>query len=171
VVVLTNQESGEAFQAVSLRVLDAFMDAPVTDWVAAYAEAHQKALARADESWAKNVAARAKDSAPSLALVRYAGTYRDSWYGDVSIAEKLGKMVLRFGPTPLLTGEREHWQHDTFIVRWRERALNADAFVSFSPTPDGAIDQAKMKAISPLTDFSFDFQDLLLNPDKLPSRP
>ena len=169
--MLTNQESGEAFQAVSLRVLDAFMDAPVTDWVAAYAEAHQKALARADESWAKNVAARAKDSAPSLALVRYAGTYRDSWYGDVSIAEKLGKMVLRFGPTPLLTGEREHWQHDTFIVRWRERALNADAFVSFSPTPDGAIDQAKMKAISPLTDFSFDFQDLLLNPDKLPSRP
>jgi hypothetical protein len=58
----------------------------------------------------------------------------------------------------------EHWQNDTFIVRWRDRSLNADAFVSFALTPDGAIDQVKMEAISPLTDFSFDFQDLLLKP-------
>ena len=30
--------------------------------------------------------------------------------------------------------------------------------------PDGAIDQVRMEAVSPLTDFSFDFQDLLLRP-------
>ena len=34
------------------------------------------------------------------------------------------------------------------------------------PVPDGAIDQAKMAAVSPATDFSFDFQDLLLKPVK-----
>ena len=28
--------------------------------------------------------------------------------------------------------------------------------------PDGTIDQVKMRAVSPATDFSFDFQDLLL---------
>lgn len=168
-VVLTNQESGEAFQAVSLRILDAFLEAPVTDWVAAYAEAHRKALARADDSWAKHVAARAKDAPPSLPLARYAGTYRDVWYGDVVIAEAAGKLVLRFTHTPLLTGELEPWQHDTFIVRWRERSLNADAFVTFALTPDGGIDQVKMEALSPLTDFSFDFQDLLLKPVPTPT--
>jgi hypothetical protein len=34
------------------------------------------------------------------------------------------------------------------------------------PVPDGAIDLAKMAAVSPATDFSFDFQDLLLKPVK-----
>jgi len=58
----------------------------------------------------------------------------------------------------------EHWQHDTFIVRWRNREHNADAFVTFALTPDGAIDQVKMQAVSPLTDFSFDFHDLVLRP-------
>ena len=32
--------------------------------------------------------------------------------------------------------------------------------------PDGTIDQAKMRAVSPSTDFSYDFQDLLLRPIK-----
>ena len=164
VVVLTNQEAGEAFQAVSLRVLDAFLAAPATDWVTAYAESHRKMVANADDSWAKHVAARAKDAPPSLPLARYVGLYRDTWYGDVAIADEAGKLVLRFTHTPFLTGELEHWQHDTFIVRWRERSLNADAFVTFALTPDGAIDQVRMEAVSPLTDFSFDFQDLLLRP-------
>jgi hypothetical protein len=36
--------------------------------------------------------------------------------------------------------------------------------VTFILNPDGSIDQAKMKAASSSTDFSFDFQDLLLKP-------
>ena len=31
---------------------------------------------------------------------------------------------------------------------------------------DGAIDEIRMKAISPLADFSFDYHDLLFRPDK-----
>lgn len=57
-----------------------------------------------------------------------------------------------------------HWQHDTFVARWRDRELRADAYVSFALKPDGTIEQVKMAAVSPLTDFSFDFQDLLLVP-------
>ena len=30
--------------------------------------------------------------------------------------------------------------------------------------PDGTVDAVKMAAVSPLTDFSFDFHDLLLKP-------
>jgi hypothetical protein len=36
--------------------------------------------------------------------------------------------------------------------------------VTFALNPDGSIDQVKMKAVSPDTDFSYDFQDLLLRP-------
>jgi hypothetical protein len=164
VVVLTNQESGAAFQAVSWRVLDAYLGAPATDWVAAYVEAVKAGQDGADESWAKHVAARDAASKPSLPLAKYAGTYRDAWRGDVFIEEKDGKLAMRFSRTDKLDGDLEHWQHDTFIVRWHDRSHNADAFVTFALTPDGGIDQVKMQAISPLTDFSFDFHDLVLKP-------
>ena len=73
-------------------------------------------------------------------------------------------MQLRFTRTPLLVGSFEHWQYDTFIVRWYDRELRADAFITFALNPDGTIDQAKMQAVSPATDFSYDFHDLLLKP-------
>ncbi len=164
VVVLTNQESGAAFNAITLSVLDAMLGAPAHDWVGAYAASVAKAQDGADEGWQKHLAARDAKSRPSLPLSGYAGTYRDAWYGDVSVEQKGGKLRLRFGATADLQGTMEHWQHDTFIVRWDNRSLNADAFVNFSLDPDGKVREVRMQAVSSLTDFSFDFQDLLLQP-------
>jgi CubicO group peptidase (beta-lactamase class C family) len=164
VVVLTNAELSAPFHAITLHVLDAYLGAPETDWIAAYAAALAKSRNDSDEDWARHVAARDARSKPSLPLANYTGTYRDAWYGDVEIARANGKMRLRMKPSPDLVGTLEHWQHDTFIVRWDQRWLNADAFVNFSLDPDGAVRDVRMEAISPLTDFSFDFHDLRLVP-------
>jgi len=53
-------------------------------------------------------------------------------------------------------------------VRWDQRWLNADAFLTFSLDPDGDIREARMEAISPMTDFSFDFHHLRLAPEQAP---
>ncbi|KWS02551.1 Beta-lactamase [Lysobacter capsici AZ78] len=165
VVVLTNAELGGAFQAVTMRALDAYLGAPKTDWNAAYGAALAKSRGKADEDWNQHLKARDATSKPSLPLSGYAGTYRDPWYGDVYVeAAAGGKLRLRFGRTKDLIGELTPWQHDTFVVRWDQRWLNADAFVNFSLTPDGKVREVRMEAISPLTDFSFDFQDLRLTP-------
>jgi len=164
IVVLTNQEVGAAFNAVTMDVLDAYLKAPATDWVAAYAAAVAKAQDKADEGWAAHQAARDPKSTPSLPLARYAGTYRDPWYGEVFVEQRAGTLRLRFGRTAQLVGTMEPWQHDTFIVRWDDRSLNADAFVNFSLDPDGKVREVRMQAVSSLTDFSFDFQDLVLTP-------
>ena len=164
IAVLTNQESGEAFEAITWRLLDHFLGASPTDWVAAY----RTLKLRGDSAVAaqERTAAAARDTAsrPSLPLTKYAGAYRDAWYGDIAIALENGKLVMRFTHTPSLTGDLEHFQYDTFIVRWRDRELRADAYVTFALKPDGSIDQVKLTAVSPATDFSFDFQDLLLVP-------
>jgi hypothetical protein len=65
-------------------------------------------------------------------------------------------------------GDLVHWQHDTFVARWHDRELRADAFVTFALDPSGAIDRVAMRAVSPATDFSFDFQDLDLRPVRSP---
>jgi len=164
IAVFTNQESGDAFQAVIWRLLDHYLRAPTTDWIPIFAALR----ARFDsiDAAQERAAAAARDTAsrPSLPLEKYAGTYRDAWYGDITIAQEGGKLVMRFSHSPDLIGDLEHFQYDTFIARWRNRELRADAYVTFALKPDGSIDQVKLAAVSPATDFSFDFQDLMLTP-------
>lgn len=164
IAVFTNQESGEAFEAISWRLLDQFLGATPTDWAAAF----RTLMLRGDSTVAaqERTATAARDTAsrPSLPLAKYAANYRDAWYGDIAVALENGKLVMRFSHSPSLTGDLEHFQYDTFIARWRDRELRADAYVTFALKPDGSIEQAKMAAVSPATDFSFDFQDLRLVP-------
>ena len=171
VVVLTNQQSGGAFQSLTYEILDHYMKAPDTDWVAAFKKSEEMGLARAAEATKRQASTRAADSKPSLPIAKYAGRYTDAWYGDITISMEGDKLVMRFSHTPALTGDLEHWQHDTFIARWRDRSLDADAFVTFALKPDGSIEQMRMVAVSPLTDFSFDFHDLLFTPTEGERKP
>lgn len=163
VVVLTNQEVGAAYQALTNIVLDHHLDAHDTDWIAAYEQvrARERREARPPDT---NPAADANASGPSLSLDGYAGTFRDAWYGDVTVVKEGSGLVLRFSRTPALVGDLEHWQYDTFVVRWRDRQLRGDAYVTYQLTASGGIDRVKLAPVSPDTDFSFDFQDLLLQP-------
>jgi CubicO group peptidase (beta-lactamase class C family) len=164
IAILTNAESGGALNALQYRLLDQYLGVPQTDWIRAVAdvenEAHEKEMARQKKAGL----VRAAGSRPSLPLASYDGDYEDAWYGIAHIRQAGGKQVLTFSRTPDLTGELEHFQHDTFIVRWKERNFNADAYVTFSLNPDGSIERMRMKPISTETDFSYDFQDLSFTP-------
>jgi CubicO group peptidase (beta-lactamase class C family) len=163
VIVLTNQEESGAFSAIVNHVLDHYLKLPPTDWIAAYDASRKRTHAEAAETEAKQVKARAADSKPSLALSDYVGEYRDPWYGKAVIAQEGGKLVLRMSHTPAMVGDLEHWQHDTFIARWRDKTI-PDAFVTFALNGKGKVGQVTMTAISPIADFSFDYDDLLFTP-------
>ena len=169
ITVLTNQESTGAMDAIAYHIADYYLGASDKDWLEVQLKARARAEAELAEAMKKAAAARDTTSRPSLPLASYAGTYEDGWYGEVSIVLESGRLVMRFVHTPALVGDLEHWQHDTFVVRWRDRELRADAYVTFALQPDGSIDQVKMQPASPDVDFSFDFQDLLLRPVKRPA--
>lgn len=164
VVVLTNQESGSAFQSITYHVLDHYLGVPPTDYVSIYSRLDARRAARYDSLTSAASTARDSTSGPSLPLERYAGRYTDPWYGEIDIAPEQGGLVIRFTHTPSLVGDLVHWQYDTFVARWRDRELRADAYITFALNPDGSIGHATMQAVSPATDFSYDFQDLYLTP-------
>jgi CubicO group peptidase (beta-lactamase class C family) len=170
IAILTNAESGGALSALQYRLLDQYLGAAPSDWIKLVSdvenEMHAKELARQKSA----STTRAAKSKPSLALSAYDGDYQDAWYGKATIKEAGGKHVLVFAKTPDLIGELEHFQHDTFIVRWKERNFNADAYVTFSLNPDGSIERMKMAPVSTETDFSYDFADLTFTPVK-PAKP
>jgi hypothetical protein len=163
VVILTNAEEGGAFDSILFHVLDHYFNLPPTDWIAAYKSLKDVQEQTAAETMKKAEGARAADSKPSLPLEKYAGTYTDAWYGPITIKKEGPGLVMTFDHTPTMIGDLQHWQYDTFKAHWRDRTIE-DAFVTFSLNPDGSIDNARMAAVSPLADFSFDYQDLLLRP-------
>ena len=163
VVVLTNAEEGGAFDSVLYHLLDHYFGVPPTDWVASFKWVRDTQEKDAAEAMKKAEGVRAADSKPSLPLEKYAGSYVDAWYGPITIHGENGGLVITFDHTPSMIGDLQHWQHDTFKAHWRERTIE-DAFVTFSLKPDGSIESARMAAVSPLADFSFDYQDLLLKP-------
>ena len=164
VAVFTNQESGEAFDAITYHVLDHYLGAPDERWIERFRrlKMQEDSVTAATERQA--VASRDTNSHPSLPLAKFAGTYRDPWYGDIVIALENRKLVMRFSHTPGMIGDLVHWQYDTFISKWRDPEVRADAYVTFALDPSGAVEGAKMRAVSPATDFSYDFQDLVLKP-------
>jgi CubicO group peptidase (beta-lactamase class C family) len=163
VVVLTNAEEGGAFDSILYHVLDHYFHLPPTDWIAAYKTLKDTEEKDAAETMKKAEGSRDANSKPSLPLEKYAGVYNDAWYGPITIHVENGGLVITFDHTPTMIGDLQHWQHDTFKAHWRVRTIE-DAFVTFSLNPDGSIDNARMAAVSPLADFSFDYQDLLLKP-------
>jgi CubicO group peptidase (beta-lactamase class C family) len=167
IAILTNAESGGSLNALQWQLLGRLVDRDDrTDWIGAVASVEEEMHAKEKARLAKAGAARAAKTQPSLARSAYDGDYQDPWYGIATIKHVGGKQLLSLSRTPDLSGELEHYQHDTFIVRWKERNFNADAYVTFSLNPDGSIERMKMQPISTETDFSYDFQDLNFTPVK-----
>ncbi|WP_336297255.1 DUF3471 domain-containing protein [Sphingomonas sp. 7/4-4] len=121
----------------------------------------------AASGWRKGSALRRQGRAcqgrPSLALERYAGTYRDPWYGDVAVTGGADGLRIDFKSTPRMAGKLVHWQYDTFVTRFDDKAIEP-AYVSFALDADGKVSRVSMKAESPIADFSYDYHDLDLRP-------
>ena len=160
IALLTNQQAMNSQNVAAWHVVNHFAGGPPIDWVTAFAKANAESSEKFADEEKKLVEGRARDTKPSLPLAEYAGTYTDPWYGDATLTLENGRLVMRFSRTPDLIGDLEHYHYDTFIVRWRRRALDADAFVTFSLNTEGKVERIRMKAISSRTDFSFDFHDL-----------
>lgn len=158
-VVLTNNES-PSYRIMMAKIRDVFVNAAKRDWNEE--EKTQEAKSKVEE--AKEVKkiddARVKNTKPSLELKNYAGTYASQMYGDVTIAEEAGKLVMRLGPAPNFVADLEHWHLDTFQIHWRPSVHYnfPRGFVTFTIDKDGKTDQLKID--QPNGDFWFYELDL-----------
>lgn len=162
IIVLTNQQSGAAFQAISSTIKDSYLEVKGIDRVTQLAEKRKKqeedAKKITDAIW-KDIETQQK-SATKTDTATYIGTYTDNWFGDIIISTKKGKLWFDSKRSPRLTGEILPYKGNTLIVKWVDRSMDADAYLKFNLDNTGKGAELKMEAISPLTDFSFDFQDL-----------
>jgi CubicO group peptidase (beta-lactamase class C family) len=160
--VAINCEDGEAALGIAYELLDHYLGQPGYDWAAAWQEVVRQRDEKAVALLKQQTSAPARVG-PSLPLERYAGAFVDAWYGPIALEHRQGRLTLDFQQTPGMSGQLTHWQYDTFRVDWRDPLIEP-AYVTFALQPDGSIDRISLRAVSPLADFSFDYQDLDFRP-------
>jgi CubicO group peptidase (beta-lactamase class C family) len=157
VVVLSNSETVLPSSLVN-RVFDLFLGVPLRDWSAEFL-AQRKATREARKDDEKKLEdERAKNTQPSLPVARYAGSYAGEMYGEAKVLVENGKLVLRLTPSPNFVGDLEHWQYDTFRVKWRSSIVYPfpKGFVTFILNARGQVDEMKLDVPNP----DFDFKEL-----------
>jgi len=163
IIVLTNQQSGAAFTAITNTIKDSYLGITGIDRVK---QMHDRVVQNEGEAKKitdqiqKDIEAQQKNTGSRPANTLFTGTYKDPWFGEVDIEEQNGKLRIHSIRSPRLRGDLQYYKGNTFIARWDDRSFDADAYVMFTLDMNGKASGIKMKAISPLTDFSFDFHDL-----------
>lgn len=161
IIVLTNQQEGGAFVTIANQIKDGYLGATGIDWHTTILANRNSQIQEAKKiTDSINVEIEKATRASSQQTKSYFGEYRDNWMGDVRIYEKDGKPWLSMKRSPKLTGQLYPYKGNTMVVRWNDRSMDADAFVSFGLDEEGKGKSITMRAISPLTDFSYDFHDL-----------
>ena len=162
--VVINSEDGGARRAVADYLLAYYLGQPQQDWIGGLATLRRQIL---DKTLAamKHLPEQYKpNEKSSLPMSGYERTYADPWYGTMTVSARgAGKLWIRFDRTPGMEGSLGHIADDTFRAHWTDRGIE-DAYVTFH-VDNGHIRSIAMKPVSPLADFSFDYQDLHFRPE------
>ncbi|MGZ3885972.1 MAG: serine hydrolase [Flavisolibacter sp.] len=165
IIILTNQEDTYAYTALTNQIKDAYLKIKGNDWITTLSAQRKKLRAEekrlTDSIW-KEIAQIQKFHTDAENLLPYTGTYHDKWFGNVLVSLNKGRLWFAAQRSPKLTGELFYYKKNSFIVKWRNKSMNADAFLNFASGREGSILGITMKPVSPFTDFSYDFQDLNL---------
>ncbi len=149
-VLLTNLGGHNLPEALAYRIIDSYLGAPARDTSADFLKASKGFQEQQEAAQKKIEDARKPNTLPSLALEKYAGTYKSDLYGEAKVTYEGGKLLLGFGPA--FQGELTHWHYDTFQVRWRDPVLDK-ALVVF--TLDGLAQVDELTIDVPGTDLVF----------------
>ncbi|HEY0977610.1 MAG TPA: serine hydrolase [Flavobacteriales bacterium] len=152
VIALGNGETSAVFAATN-RILNLYLGDGKLDPVANMLPRVAKRQEREAQRVAARQSAHVLKTKPSLPPSDYTGTYTDKIYGDATITEKNGQLVLSFVPAPeLFTGTLGHWHYDTFEWQHADPFLEP-GYITFAFDADHHVTGFKVDLHSP--DFHF----------------
>ena len=162
--ITINSEDGDIVRGLMYELIDHYLGLPKDDWPGKF---HAYLNQQVGEGLKVLKAAEVKPVrvGPSLPPGELAGSYADPWYGNIHIDATKAGLTIDFKSTPRMSGPLAHWQYDTFIARFDDKAIEP-AYVTFALDKDGKVEHVTLKPVSPIADFSWDYQDLSFTPVK-----
>lgn len=142
--ILTNKITS-LYYPLKFKTMDVLLDAEEeTDWSSDFIE------------WSKprNVSLDSvPPSKPSLEEDAYLGTYSCEMYGDAKVYKENGKMMLHLLPTEIFVGEMDHYQYNTWSLKFNGLPSLPVGTVNFIIDAKGNV--AEMEVDVPNPDFDF----------------
>lgn len=162
IIILTNQEAPGAMITIANGIKDGYLGISGKDRLAdnLATERKDRLADSAANAAAEKLILNAMTVKIKAGYQKYTGDYKDDWFGKVSIRKEKDGVYFISHRSAQLTGKLYPYGKDTLAVRWKNRQLQADAFVLLKVDHKNRVIGFTMKAISPATDFSYDFQDL-----------
>jgi CubicO group peptidase (beta-lactamase class C family) len=161
VVVMINGSSSATRSAVMNTIVDSYLPVEPRDWIqteldeiAEWTRTHPTEPESASHDGNTAVIKVLDD------LSAYAGTYRDPWFGDVSIEVTDAGLYFRAAKSPKLNGPLTPSGNQQFIARWIDRSLDGDAHVQFVLDDVDQVQGMTMTRQYEWSDWSFNYQDL-----------
>ena len=156
VVVLLNASAGDARSAIVQGIVRPYMGIDDFDWVAYYAREDEAPALPAEEP----VEIDFRNGEVIGPLERYAGTYRDPWFGDVAIEQRGDELWFVSAKSPRMEGRLWPYEDHSFYAYWTDRTLEADTWVRFVVDEEGISVAIEVEQVSEESDW--DFTDLAL---------
>lgn len=164
IVVLTNQMNGSAFTTITNTIKDTYLGYKDRHWL--------DKLGQSNKDWYKyndsiktevfNTVEKMKSSPIIPKLEQVTGTFTDAWFGNMVIKKEGEDLRISAENSKTIKGELLPYNATTFVVKWDNRSYDADCFMQFTFDEKGNAQSATLKPIAPITDFSYDFEDLFL---------
>jgi CubicO group peptidase (beta-lactamase class C family) len=165
IVVLTNQLSTGAYNAIINHIIDYNLKAAPFDWVAGYKKDWDQSARRRDSTQKANREILPDKSLPlSLPLDKYAGTYRDELIGNVVLTKEDQGLLLKFIKSPQYNMRLAHFHADLFKAEYVSKDMGDAPYLAFQVNPDRTIREAKF--LSTFSNAERDLEDLVLKPNK-----
>ena len=156
--IMMNSEESGMLAGLTYELIDHYLGRPRGQWpeaFTAFLDTRQKEAI----AFLQTPAAQPAKVGPSLPLARYAGDYKDPWFGTIKIREKAGKLAVEFPHWPGLGATLDHHQYETFKTRFNDPVVEP-AYVTFALDAAGKVARITMQPVSPIADFSYDYRDL-----------
>ena len=165
IIVLTNASPGGlSLVTLTNEIKDEILEAEGINWLEWAESRLNESSTHADsvinavwEQVKKN-----KGKTPELNF--FTGVYEDNWFGEMEVYQQDNQLWIKSKKSPKLRGPMYYYNANTFAVDWeysRDSGVdNYDAFAIFQLDETGKAISFRMKGISPIIDFSYDFQDL-----------
>lgn len=135
VYVLANLDHAELRHALMFKVFDMYLGNPQRDWSTDLLALYAGIRAQGDSAQRRLESRRVAGTQPTIPLERYAGSYADSLVGTLAVTVDAGKLRLR--SSSKRAGTLEHWQYDTFRLRWDD-AWQGTSLVTFTIGVNGS---------------------------------
>ncbi|TXD83744.1 serine hydrolase [Subsaximicrobium wynnwilliamsii] len=162
IVVLTNQMNGSAFNSITNTIKDSYLGYDDRNWLKRLGDSNTNFITYNDsiKTAVYDEVKLAKTNKAFPKPEQIVGTYTDDWFGDIRISHNGNSYSISSKRSKTLIGELLPYNYSSFIAKWNNRSYDADVFVNFTFDETGKAIGARMKPIAPITDFSFDFEDL-----------